>query len=142
MEKTISIEFDGYWMEVNKGGIHEYSGVYCVYECTFDSSKKTVTLNKLLYIGETADAGGVRGRIANHEKLDEWNRYVRAGNTLCYSSAPVGDTDRERVEAALIFKHQPPVNSEHKDSFDYDATTINTTGENALLTSSFTVRKT
>ena len=30
-EKTVTIEFDGYWRDENKGGLPAKSGAYCVY---------------------------------------------------------------------------------------------------------------
>lgn len=139
VEKTFNIEFDGYWREQNIGGVPEESGVYCVYECTYNSSEKTVTIRRLIYIGE---ADNVRNRITNHEKKNDWMRYVRSGNVLCFSFAPVLTADRSRVEAALIFKHKPPVNEEYKNSFPFDRTTISISGKTAELITQFTLERT
>lgn len=49
-EKLFKLTFDGYWLEANKGSIPKKSGVYCVYECTYNKDKDTVTLHKLIYI--------------------------------------------------------------------------------------------
>lgn len=51
--KKINLDFDGYWREINKNSIPSKSGVYCVYSCVYNSSNKTVSLKKLLYIGES-----------------------------------------------------------------------------------------
>ena len=134
--KTISLEFDGYWREPNKGGVPDKSGVYVVYECYYDPQEKTVSLKKIIYMGE---AGNVRDRIDGHEKWPEWREQVRAGNQICFSFAPVGNLDRERAEAALIFKHKPPTNTEYVNSFPFDQTTVNSKGKTALLHTSFTV---
>jgi len=138
-EQTFSIEFDGYWRDANKGSIPTKSGIYCVYECTHNIQNKTVSLNKLIYIGESDD---VNKRIANHEKYDDWKKHVRSGNELCFSFGEVPALNRERCEAAMIFKHKPPENTEYKDSFPFDKTTISLSGEITLLTSSFTVDRT
>lgn len=61
--------------------------------------------------------------------------------TLCYSYANVSSADRERAEAALIFKMQPPYNSEHTKEFIYEDTEIRTSGRNKFLPVEFTVRK-
>jgi len=137
--KTISIEFDGYWRDENKGGLPAKSGVYCVYECTHNRTEKTVSLHKLIYIGES---GNVRDRVSNHEKRDKWLKYVRQGNELCFSFGGVSSVDRNRAEAAMIFKHKPPVNDEYKDSFPYDKTTMSLSGKTALLNTYFTVNRT
>jgi len=64
-EKTIKIDFDGYWRDENKGSIPAQSGVYCVYECTRNVKEKNITIHKLIYIGESDD---VKNRISGHEK--------------------------------------------------------------------------
>jgi excinuclease UvrABC nuclease subunit len=138
-EQTFKIEFDGYWRDQNKGSVPSKSGVYCVYECTHNKNKKTVTLNKLIYIGE---AGNVRDRIDGHEKYSDWKKHVRVGKELCFSFGSIGSTYRDRCEAAVIFKHKPPENGEFKNSFPFDKTTMNLSGEIALLTSTFTANRT
>ena len=134
----VNIKFEGYWREINKDGVPKKSGVYCVYECKYNADEKTVSLKKLIYIGE---AENVNDRISNHEKLSKWNKEVANGNTLCYSFAPVENSSRTRVEAALIFHHKPSVNTEYKDKFPFDQTHIKTEGMNAFLSKSFTVNK-
>ena len=144
--KTIKLQFDGYWLEEAKSGIPKESGVYCVYSCKHNlsmeekrrSARGTVTIDRLLYIGESAD---VRSRIANHDRLDDWMDSLIKGQTLCYSFASVAPAERERAEAALIFEMQPPFNSEHTKEFIYNDTEIETEGKNVLLEKSFIVRK-
>jgi hypothetical protein len=137
--KTISLAFDGYWRERNIGGIPPQSGVYVVYECTYNSQANTVDLKKVIYIGESED---VNGRVANHEKWPLWRRHCGASNEICFSFAPITSPDRQRAEAALIFKHKPPVNDDYKYSFPFDETTMSLSGKTALLTTNFTVRRT
>ena len=38
--KTITLKFNGYWREVNKGGVPNQSGIYCVYSCIYNASEK------------------------------------------------------------------------------------------------------
>lgn len=137
--KTISLEFEGYWREINKGSVPAQSGIYCVYACTYNQSKDTVTLRELIYVGESEN---VRDRLANHERLPDWQKRLKVGETLCYSVAAVSGSDRNRAEAAVIFHHKPPCNTEYKYSFPFEATTIQTFGRNDLLDSSFTVCRT
>ncbi len=139
VEKAFDTEFKGYWREPNIGGVPEESGVYCVYECTYNASEKTVSIYELIYIGESDN---VRNRIETHEKKDDWKQHVRNGNELCFSFARFPSTDRDRVEAALIFCHKPPVNDEYKDSFPFDRTTISISGKTAKLNIYFTVERT
>lgn len=138
-EKTYSQVFNGYWREVNKNGLPAASGVYCVYEATYNRTANSVVLHRLIYIGESEN---IRNRIATHEKTNEWKRYVRYGNELCFSSSLVNGSDRLQVEAALIYEHKPPVNTEYKYEFPFDTTTIYTSGCNAFIRDSFTVHST
>lgn len=139
MAKTISLNFDGYWREVNKGGVPAKPGIYLVYVCRKPNG--TVKLNKLIYIGE---AGDVQDRIADHEKWSEWRQYVPKGSEICFSFAGVTNPDRERAEAALINYHSPPCNKDDKYFiyFPFEDTTVKSTGKCAKLSSPITVRKT
>lgn len=136
-EKTFSITFSGYWGESVIDSIPKSSGVYCVYGA-IENPNNTITIKKLIYIGESGD---VNDRIKNHGK-DDWNAWRKQLDTnecLYFSFGAADSSSRERVEAALIYKHQPPVNTDCKESFGYDKTTINTNGKNALLKDSFTI---
>ena len=131
------LDFDGYWREPNISGLPDKSGIYGVYAATYDSSAKTVSLNRLVYIGESGD---VRDRVQNHEKWPKWRRELKTGEILCFNMAPISpQEDRERAEAAMIFKHKPPCNEEYVNEFPFDQTTITTQGKNALMYSQFTV---
>ncbi|MCA9609498.1 MAG: GIY-YIG nuclease family protein [Myxococcales bacterium] len=138
-ETTIKMEFEGYWRDVNSGGIPSASGVYSVYAATHDAREKTVDLKRLLYIGEAADVGD---RIRNHERRADWTRQLRTGEVLCFAIGRVASTIRNRAEAALIFKHQPPLNTSCTEEFKYDRTTMSLSGQCALLTTYFTVERT
>ena len=115
------------------------SGIYCVYECTHNRREGTVTIHKLIYIGESAN---VRSRIAGHEKRRDWLKHVRAGNELCYNFGSIVAQDRERGEAAYIYKHKPIENTEYVNDFPYPTTTCISEGKAFLLTPRFTVTKT
>ena len=134
--KTISLEFDGYWREAKKEYLPEVSGIYCVYACTYNPTESTVSLRTLLYVGESDD---VRERLVNHERLQDWKRLLRGGETLCYSVAEVSSNDRVRAEAAVIFRHKPPCNTEYKNRFPFENTVIKTSGKNKFLDAEFTV---
>lgn len=137
-EQTYHQEFNGYWREASKEVIPTISGVYCVYECTYNALEKAVALHKLIYIGESEN---INTRIANHEKLPLWRQYVRAGNELCYSCTQVDAANRPRVEAAFMNHHQPPANTEYKYDFPFDKTIVQTSGRNGLLERYFVVNR-
>jgi excinuclease UvrABC nuclease subunit len=130
---------EGYWRDKNKGGIPDHSGVYFVYEASYNSDNDTVSLRRLIYIGEAVN---VRERIGSHEKYNEWLNYVGLGNELCFSTGYVESSNRNRVEAAYIFQHKPPVNIDYKSSFPFEQTTIISSGKTALLNTSFIVNYT
>jgi hypothetical protein len=137
--KSYALGFEGYWREPAICGMPAKSGIYGVYACTFDVRAGTVSLWRLLYLGEAAN---VRDRVQGHEKWPEWRRQLHMGQELCLNAALVyGDDDRRRAEAAMIRQHQPPCNSTYRDSFPFDMTTVTTTGANALMHPVFTVRR-
>jgi excinuclease UvrABC nuclease subunit len=138
--KSCSSKFEGYWLEKDIDGMPKASGVYCVYACTYyPPPKDTVSNRKLIYIGE---AENVNERIAKHEKWKDWRKHLQKGEVLSFSFTPIESAERERVEAALIFNHKPPENSEYTDTFPFDETTISTSGRNKFLDDKFTVQRT
>ena len=139
MNQTFTIKIDGYWREKSIAGIPSHSGVYFVYVCTPNEAKGSVSLDKLIYIGESED---VNDRISTHEKWTDWKKHVGTNQELCFSTGPVISANRFRVEAAYIFKHKPVENVEYKYSFPFDQTTISSLGETALLNTYFTVYRT
>ena len=135
--KSYSLTYDGNWRESNFSSVPEKSGVYTVYACRYDKEKKTVSIRKLIYIGE---AGNVRDRVLKHEKLPIWRQHLAYGEEICVNFAEI-NIDRERVEAALINHHKPPENTEYVNNFPFDQTTVSTSGENTLLSDEFTVKR-
>ena len=142
---TIEVAFDsGYFREPNVSGLPAKAGVYCVYTCTYNKDNKpkpTVTIAKLVYIGESGD---ILNRVSNHDLWPTWKKQLATGQVICVSAALVSpETTRQRAEAALIFQHTPPVNNEYTKVFTgFDTTTIKVSGEKAAkLTTTFTVKK-
>lgn len=125
-EKTFDISFRGYWRLINIDGIPSESGVYCVYTCLYNEEEKSVSLKKLVYIGESED---VNTRLSNHEKLKLWKKHLKGSETLCFSFGPVDGNYRERCEAAIINYHTPPENTEYAENFPYDKTILNLSGK-------------
>ena len=66
---------------------------------------------------------------------------LRKGEELCVTRAEVRSADRERVEAALIYHHNPPCNTEYVDYFPFDKTIVTTSGSAAKLSETFTVER-
>lgn len=138
--KSYSLDFDGYWRAPNINGLPAKSGIYCVYACVHNVNEKTVTLRRLLYIGE---AENIQSRVAGHERWKDWERELKAGEELCFNAALISPAaDRQRAEAAMIHHHKPPCNVEYVHTFPFDTTTVATSGKNAKLDSYFTVHTT
>ena len=76
---------------------------------------------------------------ANHFCWHSWQRYVRYGEELCFSTALVPASERERALAALLYQHRPVCNDDVPDIFPYDTTTVKTTGTNFGLSPLFTL---
>jgi excinuclease UvrABC nuclease subunit len=107
-----------------------------VYACTHNVQEKTVSIRKLLYVGEAAN---VKERVAGHDRRQDWKRELQRGG-LCFNAALIyPESDRQRAEAAVIHHHKPSCNVEYVDSFPFDQTTITTSGKNAELDGQFTV---
>lgn len=138
MQQSFNQQINGYFIDQNSSSLPESSGIYFVYECTYNLITNSVDIKQLIYIGESED---INNRINNHEKKEEWLQHVNKGNTLCFSYTLI-TKERERVEAAYIFKHQPPVNIDHKKHYNYEATQIISSGQISLINPNFIVHPT
>jgi len=108
-----------------------------VYACTNNRQANTVSIRKLLYIGE---AENIRSRVSGHERWKDWEQKLQSGEELCFNAAIISPAaDRERAEAAMINRHKPPCNVEYVNSFPFEQTSVWTKGRNAKLEASFTV---
>lgn len=130
------LNFEGYWRDVNINGLPKASGIYCVYCCTYNNEQKNLSIRELIYIGEATD---INDRITKHEKWEDWEKRLKSGECICFSYAKIDRTNRERCEAAMINKHKPPINTEYRDNFPYDDTTIELEGKTSLLHDDFKV---
>ena len=132
------LDFGGYWIETES--IPTKSGIYGVYSCVHDNQSNKVNRLKLLYIGEAED---VESRIASHELRLRWEGYLRWDETLCFNMAPIfPEGARKRAEAAVIYHHKPPCNTQYATSFPFDKTTVTITGKAMSLDHRFVVTRT
>ena len=129
-------EFKGYWRYKDRSSITNNSGVYCVYAGSYNSIEDTVSLRKLLYIGQSEN---IRERISNHEKETEWKRYLYSGEELMFSCTNLSIPELDRFEAAMIYKHKPPTNTEYVYNFPFSTTEVTTYGSKAHLYDNFVV---
>lgn len=120
-------------------------GIYFVYRCKVkkDENGKLILnpngtprkfLDKLLYIGESADA---RRRMRDHNSDDDVRtRDIPKDEPLYYTFAEYdgSDDNRRRIESALIYKHRGILpegvgNTKNTKTFDYDETSIKIAGD-------------
>lgn len=130
---VIKLEFSGYF--ISKDQLPQISGIYTVYRGIYNKLADTVSLKEMLYIGESAD---IWGRVTSHNKEDAWKRRLKDGEILIFSYAPI-TIGRERAEAALIFKHKPPLNTLCVDNFAFKSLKVDVSGKAKFLLSSFSV---
>ena len=128
--QTYNIQFEGYWLEKNKAGIPTMSGVYMVYRSIYDAASDKVTLLEIIYIGQAVD---VNNRIANHERLSDFQKTLEAGETLSYAFAPVQAQDLGVVEKALIIAQKPRLNKQVESSEDFSGKQFLVSGRCVLL---------
>jgi len=134
--ETININIEGYWRDKHRTGLPAHSGIFLVYEATYNLNNDTVKLLKVIYVGEAAN---LRERLSNHPHYEEWKQYLQSGEELCYSIGHVSDNFREQVKAAFIFDRKPIANTRYKDDFPFPATNIICSGKTALLQTNFVV---
>ena len=127
---SYNVTFKGYRLDEKKDTLPTYGGVYLVYCCTYDKERDTVTLKRLIYIGQAAD---FHERICTHDRYEDFKRQLNEGEKLCYSYASVSPDDKDIVENALIYLQKPPLNDSLKNSFNHADSQFNIEGACALL---------
>ena len=136
--RVFNLSMEGYWREVNRLGIPDFSGVFFVYESRYDSIKKTVELKQLLFVDE---AENIKAKIISHPNYERWKSFLNINNELCFSVCYVAKEDRVRVARAIIFKHQPAGNNKYEGNFPYDETVIAISGKtNDLIENNYSVK--
>ena len=139
MAKTYHLKFDGYWSDPNKNKLPGCAGVYVVSKGSLLESGK-VEIEEIIYI-EAAQNVYARHNDKEHEHYKDFIRVCGGVEYVWYSCAQIsgGESERKRVENALIYRLQPVINDKGKDSFSFPDTTIYTEGENVGILKFFTV---
>ena len=127
---TYSLDFKGYWREINKSGIPSKSGIYLVYRCVYNAESNTVGLKDIIYIGKAENA---HDRIVKHDRQADFNSQLQKGEELCYSFAEVPAAELDIIENALIFAQKPILNNSLKTSFNHGAVAIKVDGRCACM---------
>ena len=140
--RSYVLVFRGYNRESNIQSLPAYSGIYGVYACSYNRNSRKVRIRKLIYIGE---AEKLNERISpNHENWDNWEKELETGEVFCFNYAKLSSPEatRKRVEAAMIYEHQPVCNKKGRKSFKHRDTKIKTSGKNKFMCDSFTAEQT
>ncbi len=126
---TYIVDFKGYWSECTKEGIPDERGIYFVYRGIINNEEKKVSLVEIIYIGKSEN---VCNSILNHEKKEEFNNELEAGESLCYSVACVPENQLDLIENALVVLQQPKLN-ESDTIYKYDSAVFILQGKCSLL---------
>jgi len=128
--ESYNITFKGYRLDENKNTLPTYGGVYLVYCCTYNKEKDTVSLKKLIYIGQAVN---LHDRICNHDRYEDFTGQLNEDEKLCYSYAAVPPDDKSIIENGLIYMQKPPLNDDLTGVFNYGDSQFIIDGACALL---------
>ena len=127
---SYSLNFEGYWRDINKGGLPTYSGIYTVYRCRYNDDVDTVSLIEIIYIGQ---AENIRDRHKNHEKLELFKTQLKSEEELCYSCTQVDKGSLDLVENALVFAQKPRLNDQLREKYNHQPARFKLDGMVALM---------
>ena len=135
--KEFTLDFDGYFIDMND--LPTYGGIYLVYKGSYNPQTDKVDLDELIYIGE---AENIKKRHTDgHEHQDDFESEVEnlENGRVIYATAEIAsETDRERVENALIYHHAPEYNIDGANSFNHPTTRVISVGAIEFLDDDFT----
>ena len=141
--KIFNINFTGVLDDTERNKFKREQGIYCVY--VGSQNNKTVTPRKLVYVGETGDFRD-RHYDKEHEHYQDFLDECKDGEEIFYNYAVTTgftDTDRVRVQDALIYELQPSINTSSKETFNHPETIVNIKGNkpNGLMPNKITAKK-
>lgn len=131
--RQYSLDVEGIVRFDERQHVPETPGIYFVYDFGIYPLNTPI---KLLYIGESGD---LRYRLTTHEDTPNWVEAVGEPESLGFSYACVSSAERQRIEAALIHRHKPPMNRKYVNEFPFLPTKILLSGRTDLLHNNFTV---
>lgn len=128
--RTFNLHFEGSILDDKRSSLPTYSGVYLVYCGTLSDDRNFLRCREIIYIGQAED---IRRRHSDHERRKDFLAQLQPGEVLFYSYAKVETALLDRIENALIYHQQPPLNTSGKESYLYPDTEIDSDGQCALL---------
>lgn len=110
----MNLQFDGYWENIHD--LPDYTGIYTV--CAV-SGCNCVARSRILYIGQ---ADNIKERHSKgHEHLYDFLDHLNIGERIAYTAVPIDGRQLSKVENALVFMQQPPINDGLTESYDHEA---------------------
>lgn len=134
IKRTILLDFKGYYRD--GATLPDYSGLYFVYK-GIPTKPGKCRIIRLLYIGQ---AENINDRVGtDHEHYEDWKQELGHDEILYYSVCPVDAWDLDMTEAACIYKTQPPVNKQCKETYNHAPARIISSGPAEFLPSQFDI---
>ncbi len=141
MVKEYELEFVRFYEEEEISNIGKGYDIYRIHAGKKKGSG-SLSSNRVLYIGQSKNA---QERLDNHDMRSEWKKHLKEDEIILVSVAKivprsgtrVTKEERERVEAALIYKIKPELNESKTENFLYKKTIIYVTyvnGEEKKIT--------
>lgn len=112
----INLQFEGYYENIHD--LPTYSGIYTV--CAV-SGCKCVARSRILYIGKAKNIHKRYNEDGPHEHMQDFLDQLLIGERLAYTTAPVDGRQLSKVENALVYMQQPPINDGLTESYDHEA---------------------
>lgn len=132
--KTYNLNFTGYNWE---NDLPEEAGIYLTYTVKYNEETKGYNIDELKYIGES---NNIKSRQTQHFTDGDYPKDVKLAYAYVLLSG--GEDNRKRCEAAMIYHVKPDWNTANTKSFDYDTTTVKSTGKHYGVPADITVSKT
>ena len=133
--KDYQVIIEDFKTELKKAELSDETGVYFVFSATFDRSEGKISyynIHKLLYIGRSNDVQKrISGKHHKHaaivsscEKIAGAIPVYYYGQVLRMTGASCDNDDLVRVESALIYSKDPPLNETADKAFHHPLTKI------------------
>lgn len=125
----ITINFDGYWL--NPNGLPFYTGIYTVFAVRI--SNNTISDARILYIGQAKDIFNrhIKGSKSVHEHKQDFIDQLCDGEQLAYTASKVDGRQLDKVENALVYMQQTPINHALTKSYNHEADEFQIYGQGA-----------
>lgn len=128
MSKSFELNIRGYYRDEVRGQFPHSQGIYFIYRGVLNHETKTCILTALIYIGETPD---LYECLNEHPNRNVFREALQDEESLFYTYAltTFNESERKRVEAALIYELTPSKNTRIVQTFPYSQTTVKFHGD-------------